>query len=386
MKCNHCGSEWTTSSENQKDTCPFCGKQITRITTGQSSPIDKFFDEQIRKIQEQQGKDIRWAKLLDCKPGEKPWIIKSSFFVSADKRADKLITRIKNIHDQELLALIVAETNDGRVRMAAVKNIADQSTLEQLAYNEKHDIRLAVIDKIKNTKVLEHIALNDADPSVRMATLKHITSQPILQVIAETDADNEVRKAAIRYIKDQKVVAQVIFDDPDWCFRKSALCYITDQSVLRFFARSDTNAEVRKIAVSRQIDSQKNAPAPTVAALFENIKGDLCVNTLPTKIMLYRDGIGVFEGDTPVKKIVFSKYGFDCLSLYNYWWCTDRTESPGGSPFNELEYLAKLINTQFHDQYAISDKIVRSESQVRSDMEWHTLHTSNQSHVEMIKS
>lgn len=122
-----------------------------------------------------------------------------------------------------------------------------------------------------------------------------------------------------------------------------------------------------------------------VTTLFEKIKGDLFIGryTRPTKIILYYNGIGLFNGDTLVKKIAFSSYDLDNLSLYDYWWCTDGTEPPEGEPFNELEYLAKLINTHFQNRYTINDKIKRSEASVGSDMERYTLHISKQMHTEM---
>ncbi len=377
MKCNHCGSEWTTAVENQKDTCPFCGKQIARITTGQPSPVDKFFDEQIRKIQEQQGKDIRWAKLLGCNPGEKPWIIKSSLFVSADKRADKLIARIKSIHDQELLLQIVEETNDGRVRLAVVKNIADQSILEQLAYNKKHDIRLAVIAQIKNTKVLEHMALSDVSPSVRMAALKHITSQPILQVIAENDEDDEICKAALIRIRNQEDVEQIALWAPNWHKRKIALDFVKSPVVLHKIARSDQNDDVRRAADARL----KASPELTVAALFETIKDDLRINginALPTKIMLYYDGIQFFSENSLLKTVRFDSYGFNALPQYDSWWAVDGSAAP--KHVNQLELLAEHINQSMNKAYYI--KKVKSET-----VSWpgsdHEMHHYFQKYIEM---
>ena len=272
MKCNHCGSEWTTAAENQKDTCPFCGKQITRITTGQSSPVDKFFDEQIRKIQEQQGKDIRWAKLLGCKPDEKPWIINSNLDFIEERRIKKLAKRIGKIKDQELLAHIVKETNKRRVRRAAIDNISDQSILEQLVYDESIKSREYLIRKIQNIKVLEHLAMRESDPDVNRAAIERITNNTILHIIA-------------------------------------------------------CNGPYREFAAARQIallkQSESSLEKRTVAVLFENMVADLFVGNYawPSKMTLYSDGIALFEGNCLVKKIAFKNYGAS-LTCYNYWWCS----------------------------------------------------------------
>ena len=42
MKCNHCGSEWTTAVENQKNTCPFCGKQLENTNNSQPAARGRF--------------------------------------------------------------------------------------------------------------------------------------------------------------------------------------------------------------------------------------------------------------------------------------------------------------------------------------------------------
>ena len=42
MKCNHCGSEWTTTTENKKTTCPFCGKQLENVTSSQPAARGRF--------------------------------------------------------------------------------------------------------------------------------------------------------------------------------------------------------------------------------------------------------------------------------------------------------------------------------------------------------
>ena len=41
-KCNHCGSEWTTTAENKNATCPFCGKQLESAPKSQPAARGRF--------------------------------------------------------------------------------------------------------------------------------------------------------------------------------------------------------------------------------------------------------------------------------------------------------------------------------------------------------
>lgn len=138
--------------------------------------VDKLIDDKFGKTQIMQNKYTQWATLLGCNPGEKPWIIKSSLFVSADKRAQKIIARIKNIHDQELLARIEEETNDGRVRLAAVENITDQNRLFSVVNDTRNpNIRRAAIERITNQNLLNQLA-NNKNEEVRNLVFLRIAS------------------------------------------------------------------------------------------------------------------------------------------------------------------------------------------------------------------
>ncbi len=139
--------------------------------------VDKFINEHVGKIQAQQAKETQWAKLLGCNPGEKPWIINSVFSFIEDQRATKLVKRLKNIFDQELLICIVTETNNFTVRRAAIKNIKDK-------------------------KAIEALALSNPDWRVRKAALNHVTERAVLRKIAKDDPDKDIRQAAAQLAGD----------------------------------------------------------------------------------------------------------------------------------------------------------------------------------------
>lgn len=141
----------------------------TTSATVDTSSIDKFIDKKISKIQTQQAKEAQWAQLLGYEPGEKPWIIKSVFSFIEDQRAAKLVKRIKNIFDQELLLCIVTETNNFTVRHAAIKNIKDKKAIEALALsNPDWRVRKAALNHVTDREVLRKIAKNDPDKAIRL--------------------------------------------------------------------------------------------------------------------------------------------------------------------------------------------------------------------------
>ncbi len=110
------------------------------VKTPELNKIDakKAFEDELDKLLSIQNREFRWAKLLDCKPGKKPWIVKTGLFVNTDKRANKLIANIRIIDDQELLFRIACESNREDVQLAAVANITDQAFLNKLSTNRNY--------------------------------------------------------------------------------------------------------------------------------------------------------------------------------------------------------------------------------------------------------
>lgn len=142
-------------------------------------------------------KSIKWSQLLKCKPGETPWKnIKSSFLSTQDKKSKKLITLIKNIHDQELLTHIAQETNITDVACAAIRNITNQDVLIHFLKDKRGEIRSAVIENLKDTRLIEQLALNDQNSSVRQKAVEYISDSTILRKISQIDTDESVRNSA----------------------------------------------------------------------------------------------------------------------------------------------------------------------------------------------
>ena len=143
----------------------------TARTTSTTSASTNTATQKTTKRTERQAKEAQWAKLLDCNPGEKPWVINALFSFVEERRTAKLVKKIKNIFDQELLLCIIKETNQHPVRFAAMKNIKDK-------------------------KVIETLALSNSDPNVRKAALSLVTNLEVLRKIAKSDPDKDIRKQA----------------------------------------------------------------------------------------------------------------------------------------------------------------------------------------------
>ena len=251
MTCNHCGSEWTTAVENQKDSCPFCGKKIGGADRSNASDLDKFFDEQIQQIHNQQSKEIRWAQLLGCKPGKTPWVnIKSGLFTDANKIAQGLIARITDIHDQELLYRIATESNRADVCCATIPNIYGQDTMIKLAYHPMKDVRLVVLPYLTDCKTLEDLAQKDPSPAVRERVFEYITNREILEQIARTDPDERVRTiASLRFATASQIKAHFMNSKNDYGI--SALSSIKQTSDLLQLAVLAKCNRVRVDAMNR---------------------------------------------------------------------------------------------------------------------------------------
>jgi hypothetical protein len=132
----------------------------------------------------------------------------------------KLVAQIKDIHDQELLARIEEETNDGRVRLAAVENITDQNRLFSIIHDTQNpNIRRTAVEHITDQGILKQLA-NNKDDTVRIAVARKINDQKILEQMALKDSNEYVGSTARARITDEKVLQQIIQNELDIAMRK----------------------------------------------------------------------------------------------------------------------------------------------------------------------
>ena len=273
-------------------------KVLSTVQSAGNKPSAKeLYEQQVDEFLALQHKKAQWAQLLGCEPGDRPWIIKASLFVSADKRVKNLIERIKNIHDQELLARIEAETNDGRVRLAAVENITDQdrlfsvvndtqnsnirraaveritdqSILKRLANNKYDIVRIAVAHKIKDQKILEQMALKDPEADIRMAAMERVTDEKVLRHIAQNDTDRAVRNTALFRIATPAEIKKLLLCSES-SSDKNKLSRISDTSDLIDIALYAKNGQIRMFATENLPETSAEAKlAKASAALAQRI-------------------------------------------------------------------------------------------------------------------
>ena len=240
-------------------------------TQGEVS-IEAYIEKSLNKEQARQSKEILWAQILGCKPGEKPWRnIESKLFSSADKRASKLIAQIANISDQELLICIALETNRVDVCCAAVKKISDQTVLKTLANDKNYKIRAAAAERITDIKVLEQLALHDANASVRLIALERVTDTVVLRNIAQNDPDRSVRDAAFfRIATPAEVKKQLLCSENS--NDKNKLSRILNATDLIDLALSAKSSGIRAAAAERlSAESAESKLIKAAAALSEEI-------------------------------------------------------------------------------------------------------------------
>lgn len=240
--------------------------------TQSEASLEAYIEKSLNKEQARQSREVLWAQILGCKPGEKPWRnIESKLFSSADKRASKLIAQIANISDQELLICIALETNRVDVCCAAVKKISDQTVLKKLANDKNYKIRAAAAERITDIKVLEQLALHDANASVRLIALERVTDTVVLRNVAQNDPDRSVRDAAFfRIATPAEVKKQLLCSENS--NDKNKLSRISGVADLIDLALSAKNSCIRAAAAERlSAESAEAKLIKAAAALSEKI-------------------------------------------------------------------------------------------------------------------
>lgn len=238
----------------------------------------ELYEQQVDKFLALQHKKMQWAQLLGCEPGDRPWIIKASLFVSADKQAKNLIARIKNIHDQELLARIEEETNDGRVRLAAVENITDQDRLFSVVNDTQNpNIRRTAVERITDQNILRQLA-NNKDDIVRIAVARKINDQKILEQMALKDSVEHIRAIALDRIKDATVLRKISETDPSSQIREFALLRVGDShTIAKFILATDRDVDEQLVM---KVTSVHDLQMLAISGVFSVRK--LAANLLPT--------------------------------------------------------------------------------------------------------
>ena len=107
---------------------------------------------------------------------------------------------------------------------------------------------MGLFDRFKKPK-WEH-----EDPKIRIEGIKELDDKEILIKMAKTDSDSDVRKIAVGKVNDESVLIDVAKNASDWKVRQKAVSKISDESVLADIAINDEDVNVCVDAVERISD------------------------------------------------------------------------------------------------------------------------------------
>ncbi len=106
--------------------------------------------------------------------------------------------------------------SDPEVRKAAVEKIDDQNILAKIVRNDNDgNVRYKAVEKLTDQQLLSDIARDDVDKYVRSRAAENITDRKILEDLAISSSDEKIRKMAVDIIEDQKLLAKIEKEDSD---------------------------------------------------------------------------------------------------------------------------------------------------------------------------
>lgn len=283
MKCSHCNSEWTTTANNQRATCPFCGKALSVTAVAKSSfDVDAFFDkklEEVKKTDSSFAKQVTapktvttstvakgvvtpgadrasgktdWAVALGYKPGSEPWKIGLDLTGRAEA---KLVAKIATVTDQELVRFLIAKTNNANVKCAATKKLTDQRLLERLAFEEEHaQVRKTAAENLTGSTQKKRILVAAAEISQKLTLCRFVFFNDLLQTVSQNR--DLVKRLASEYpCEHVRYLAQQIMGSPE--------TFTSVEEQLRF------QTPPKEILHCREMESLANSAADSFLTLCQ---------------------------------------------------------------------------------------------------------------------
>lgn len=205
------------------------------------------------------------------------------------------------ITDSEDLYIIVTQSKDRNIRKNAINKISDLNTLLKLKSeindylrvnieNRVEELSIEEIDKITDENTLKSIVINESNNlNVRLAAIKKITNDRILEIIYFKVSNFAIEKECLNRISDDEKLISVInhkyhidflrivfnklqpksvikllksfnftiYDDDDVQeVFKDQLDKITDKNALNGIARNAANSTIREMAVEKVTDKK----------------------------------------------------------------------------------------------------------------------------------
>ena len=176
------------------------------------------------------------------------------------------------------------DSSDAKERIQAIESIgedpSDQPVLAHIAMtDEDHDVRLAAVRKLADQALLAEIAVSGDDDVNFIATERLTVDRYLAQVAFDNKSPWSTRKYATERISDPALLAKIALSAPDWVVRCAAIrnSHLTDQTVLEQAATQESNgwalSAVAKKLANKELRDKLNK-------LFVDDKVELARNIL----------------------------------------------------------------------------------------------------------
>ena len=164
---------------------------------------------------------------------------------------------IEKLTDQKIIFEIVKSDDKTPNRLAALAKLTDQNYIYHVAmYDKEIDVGVAAIQRLTDKKLLEQVFLKSEKWRFREEAIKKIEDQAILIDAVLNDDSYYVRQEAIKWITDQKTMAQLALKDKEWMnILEDAFNKITNSEVITDIAKNARSSFIRQLAILKIKDS-----------------------------------------------------------------------------------------------------------------------------------
>lgn len=213
------------------------------------------------------------------------------------------VAAMRRVADESALVEVALSTNDWELLTGAIKQIKTDAFIIEISLKKKeynkylHDrlkdiaerevdgltlnnyaktadgatMRAFSVERITNESVLCDVAKTDSDKNVRICAVKRIRNQTVLGDIAKADPYIDVRSHAVMLITEQSVLSEIAKSNNMHAIRKSAVDRLNNQSDLIMIAKNDDYLVVRAAAIDRILDKDTIADIKKIALPFKSV-------------------------------------------------------------------------------------------------------------------
>ncbi len=189
---------------------------------------------------------------------------------------------------------------DPAARRAAVRSLADEATLVELACHDPDlEVRLLAVDRIAATAGLRQVALDGEHLDARLKAARRITDPEVLAEIMRRRKNPDLMMACFEGIRDPEVLAAIARDPrQSLTARRIAINMFADQELLLQVLHTVREPVLRKAALERVTDPelrrslQASVAGHARAGRIDRILARHDPRTVVEMLGVFRDSIG----------------------------------------------------------------------------------------------